>query len=133
MIPENTTAKEVKEFSSFWFRDVAPNLWKVIGRLQQSGSPLDSMRDILHIWEACGLDRVARCKRSGCGRFFLSGNRARKYCHSKCRQQDIAEQYDTDAYREKKRLAMRRRRAALKALRNAKSVATRRNTKRRNR
>jgi hypothetical protein len=123
---EDTTTKEVKEFSSFWWRDVANNLWKVIGGMQQSHSPLDSISDILYIWAACRLDRVAQCKRTRCGRFFLSGKKTKKYCQSKCRQQDAAEQYDTDAYREKKKLAMRRRRAALRALREAKPRAKRR-------
>jgi hypothetical protein len=124
---ENNTATEVKEFSSFWFRDIAPKLREVIGCLyHQSNSPLISMYEILHIWAACNLDRVAQCKRSRCGRFFLSGKSATKYCHSKCRQQDIAEQYDTDAYREKKRLAMRTSRESLKKLREAKSNAKRR-------
>ena len=125
--PENTKAKEVQEFRKFWSREVAAKLWEVIGCLYRSDSALDSMSHILHIWAACRLDRVARCKRSRCGRLFLAGKSTMKYCHSECRQQDMAEQYDTDAYREKKRLAMRRRRAALKALRGAKSNANRRN------
>lgn len=125
--PENTKAKEVQEFRKFWSREVAAKLWEVIGCLYRSDSALDSMSHILHVWAACRLDRVAQCKRSQCGRFFLAGKSTTTYCHSKCRQQDIAEQYDTDAYREKKRLAMRRRRAALKVLRGAKSNANRRN------
>jgi hypothetical protein len=123
---ENTTAKEVKEFSRFWSSNVAIKLWQVIGRLQQSRGPLDSMSHIFHIWTACRLDTVVQCKRSRCGRFFFTGKSASKYCQSNCRRQDIAEQYDTDAYREKKRLAMRRRRAALKALKKPKSNAKRR-------
>ncbi len=124
--PENTKAKEVQEFRRFWSREVAAKLWEVIGCLYPSGSPWDSMSTMLHIWAACRLDRVAQCKRSRCGRFFLSGKSTTKYCCSKCRQQNIAEQYDTDVYREKKRLAMRRRRAALKALREAKPHTKRR-------
>jgi hypothetical protein len=125
--PENTTAKETKEFSSFWFRDVAPKLREVIGCLYYQGnSPLFSMHEILHIWAACGLDKVAQCKRSQCGRFFFSSKSTQMYCDAKCRQKDAVEQYDTDEYREKKRLAMQRRRAALKALRGAKSNANRR-------
>lgn len=123
--PENTKAKEVQEFRRFWSREVAAKLWEVIGCLYRSGSPWDSMSNMLHIWAACRLDRITRCKRSRCGRFFFSGKSTTKYCGAKCRQQDIVEQYDTDAYREKKRLAMRRRRAALKALRDAKSSAKR--------
>jgi hypothetical protein len=124
--PENTTAKGTKEFSSFWFREVAPKLWKVIWSLRRSDSALDSMSHILHIWAACRLDRVAQCKRSRCGRFFLAGKSTMKYCHSECRHRDIAEKYDTNVYREKKRLAMQRRRAALKVLRGAKFNANRR-------
>ena len=126
--PENTTANEVKEFSSFWFRDIAPKLWDIIGCLYyQSSSPLVSMHEILHIWAACELDSVAKCKRSQCGRFFLKGKSAKKYCDSDCRRQDVEEQYDTDAYRVKKKQAMRSRRAAKKAQRAAKSKAKRRN------
>jgi len=125
--PENTKAKEVQEFRKFWSREVAAKLWKVIGCLYRSDSALDSMSHILHVWAACRLDRVAQCKRSRCGRFFLAGKSTMKYCHSECRHRDIAEQYDTNVYREKKRLAMQRRRAALKALRGAKSNANRRN------
>jgi hypothetical protein len=123
---KNTKAKEVQEFRRFWSREVAAKLWEVIGCLYRSDSPWDSMSHMLHIWAACRLDRVAQCKRSRCRQFFLSGKSTTKYCQSKCRQQDIAEQYDTDVYREKKKLAMRRRRAALKALREAKSRTKRR-------
>ena len=124
--PQNTTAKDVKEFNRFWYREIAFKMRDVIQCMQGSGSPIDSMSDILHIWAACRLDKVAQCKLSQCGRFFFSRKSTMKYCEAKCRQQDIAEQYDTDAYREKKRLAMRRRRSALNALREAKSHAMRR-------
>ena len=125
--PENTKAKEVQEFRRFWSREVAAKLWEVIGCLYPSGSPLDSMTSMLHIWAACGLDKVAQCKRSQCGRFFFSSKSTQKYCDAKCRQKDVGEQYDTDEYREKKKLAMRRRRAALKVLRKAKFNAIRPN------
>src|ERR1700693_406181 len=69
--PENTKAKEVQEFRKFWSREVAAKLWEVIGCLHRSDSALDSMSHILHIWAACRLDRVARCKRLRCGGFFL--------------------------------------------------------------
>ena len=118
--PENTTAKEVQEFSRFWSGEVAVKLWEVIGCLYPSGSPSDSMSNMLHIWAACGLDKVAQCKRSQCGRFFFLSKSTQKYCDAKCRQKDVVEQYVTDEYREKKKLAMRIRRAALKVLREAK-------------
>lgn len=125
--PENTKAKEVQEFRRFWSRGVAAKLWEVIGCLYPSGSPWHSMSDMLHIWTACGLDKVAQCKRSQCGRFFFSSKSTQKYCDAKCRQKDAVEQYDTDEYREKKKLAMQRRRAALKVLREAKFNAIRPN------
>ena len=118
--PQDATAKGVQEFSSFWYREVAPKMWEVIQCLQKQSSPMDYLRDNLYLWSACGLDKVAQCKRSACGRFFFLSKRAQKYCNPKCREQDKEEQYDTDAYREEKKLAMRRRRAALKALREAK-------------
>jgi hypothetical protein len=123
--PENTKAKEVQEFRSFWSREVAAKLWEVIGRMYGSSSPWDSMSNMLHIWAACRLDKITQCKRSQCGRFFFSSKSTPKYCDAQCRQKDVGERYDTDEYREKKKLAMRRRRAALKALREAKFNAMR--------
>ena len=123
--PENTKSKEVQEFSRFWSREVAAKLWKAIGCLYRSDSASASMSNLLHVWAACGLDKVAQCKRPQCGRFFFSNKSSAKYCDAKCRQNDVVEQYDTDEYRERKKLAMRRRRAALKSLREAKFKATR--------
>lgn len=125
--PENTKAKEVQEFRRFWSREIAAKLWEVFGCLYRSDSPWISMSNMLHICAACGLDKVAQCKRSECGRFFFSSKSTAKYCDAECRQKDVVEQYDTDEYREKKKLAMRRRRAALKVLREAKFNAIRPN------
>jgi len=123
--PENTKAKEVQEFRRFWSREIAAKLWEVIGCLYGSSSPWDSMSNMLQVWAACRLDKIVQCKRSQCGRFFFSNKSTSKYCDAKCRQKDVVEQYDTDEYRERKKLAMRRRRAALKSLREAKFKATR--------
>jgi hypothetical protein len=123
------TAKEVKAFRDFWSLEAAPKVWDAIGCLQRSESPWDSMSDMLHLWAACGLDKVVRCKRTACGRFFFSSKQNQKYCDPKCREQDREQRYDTATYREEKKQAMRRRRAAIKALRNAKLKALRASAK----
>jgi hypothetical protein len=122
---EEKQAKGAMEFRAFWSREIASKLWEMIGCLQRGESPWDSMSDMFHLWAACGLDKVVRCKRTACGRFFFSNKQNRKYCDPKCREQDREEQYDTAAYREEKKLAMRRRRAAVKTLKDAKLKALR--------
>jgi hypothetical protein len=93
------------------------------------GGPYLALLVYLELWKAGRLDRLRQCANERCGRVFFARTGIQTHCTRKCLKDKITASYDTDEYREKKKLAARRARKARKALeKGAQARARRRNS-----
>jgi hypothetical protein len=80
----------------------------------------------MELWKAGRLDRLRRCANERCGRVFFARTGIQTHCTRKCLKDKIVASYDTEEYREKKKLAARRARRARKALEKGAQARARR-------
>jgi hypothetical protein len=80
------------------------------------GGPYLALLVYMQLWNAGKLGHLRRCAYEPCGRIFFARTGRQTHCSRKCLKAKIVASYDTDSYRERKKLAIRRARTARKAM-----------------